>query len=193
MLDLPLKKNGNTLGIDQGYKKLLSCSNGKIIGQDMESIYKKISNKKQGSKAFKRLLVHRTNEINKHCNSLDLQITKEIVIEDLKNLKHKSKLSTKFMNKMQRWSYPQVISKLESLCQLNGILLTKVDPAYTSQTCSDCGNVDKKNRNGEDFNCQQCGMKIDADLNAAINISRMGVYNPHNPKNNNFIDFQRNY
>lgn len=140
--DLPKVANGSVLGIDQGYKKLLSCSDGQILGQEMEKIYKRIANKKQGSKAFKRLLKHRTNEINRICNSLNLYNVKELVLEDLKNLKFKSKLSTKFMNKMQRWAYPQVLSKLGSLAELNGIHFTKVNPAYTSQTCSNCGCVD---------------------------------------------------
>jgi putative transposase len=149
----------------------------------MESLYKRISNKKQNSKAFKRLLIHRTNEINRICNKLDLYNVKELVLEDLKNLKHKSKLSTKFMNKMQRWSYPQVISKLGSLSEMNGIHFTKVNPAYTSQTCSKCGCVDKDSRQGESFKCLHCGNKIDADLNASINIARMGNYSFHSPIN----------
>jgi transposase len=87
------------------------------------------------------------------------------------------------MNKMQYWSYCKTIGKIERLCEENGVLLTKVNPAYTSQTCSNCGCVDKKSRNGENYICQHCGYEIDADLNASINISRMGVYNPHNPIN----------
>ena len=97
-----LKSQGKVLGIDQGYKKLLSCSDGTCLGSEMESIYKFIANKKQGSKAFKRALVYRTNETNRICNSLNLNDVKELVVEDLKNLKHKTKLSTNFMNKMQR-------------------------------------------------------------------------------------------
>lgn len=179
--DLPKVANGQVLGIDQGYKKLLSCSDGQILGQEMENLYKKISNKKQGSKAFKRLLVHRNNEINRICNSLDLYNVKELVLEDLKNLKHRTKLSTKFMNKMQRWTYPQVLSKLGSLAEMNGIHLTKVNPAYTSQTCSNCGCVDSESRQDESFKCLHCGFEIDADLNASINIARMGDYNLHRP------------
>jgi IS605 OrfB family transposase len=42
------------------------------------------------------------------------------------------------MNKVQRWSYPKTKRKLERLCEENGVLLTKVNPAYTSQKCSLC-------------------------------------------------------
>ena len=49
--------------------------------------------------------------------------------------------------------------------------LRKVDPAYTSQTCSRCGHVDKSNRPSQAvFACGACGFRANADHNAAINI-----------------------
>jgi putative transposase len=54
-----------------------------------------------------------------------------------------------------------------------GGYLCKVDPAYTSQTCSDCGTVDRQSRESQAaFVCQHCGFRAHADLNAAINILR---------------------
>ena len=45
--------------------------------------------------------------------------------------------------------------------------------AYTSQTCSRCGNIDKENRQTQEtFVCTKCGFKLNADHNAAINIAR---------------------
>lgn len=50
-----------------------------------------------------------------------------------------------------------------------------VDPAYTSQTCSCCGVVDKGSRASQSmFLCRSCGFVIHADLNAAVNILRAG-------------------
>lgn len=71
---------------------------------------------------------------------------------------------------------------MERLCEENGIHLTKVKPAYTSQTCSNCGCVDKNSRKGEMFQCQHCGYANDADVNAAVNILRTGVYSLCSPK-----------
>ena len=173
-----IKTSGTSLGIDQGYKKLLTCSDGTIHGQEMFDLYQKISIKKQGSKNFKQLLQHRDNEINRICNNLDLTQVNQLVIEDLKDVKHKSKLSNKTMNKVQRWSYKKTIDKLERLCEENGVLIIKVNPAYTSQTCSQCGSIHKENRNGEDFLCVDCGYKTDADYNASINILHRGIYSP---------------
>lgn len=54
--------------------------------------------------------------------------------------------------------------------------LRKVNPAYTSQTCSCCGTVDKASReNQATFHCGHCGHLINADINAARNILRAGA------------------
>ena len=62
-------------------------------------------------------------------------------------------------------------------CQVtdNRDLIT-VNPAYTSQQCSHCGHVDKHNRESQAvFVCQSCGMRMNADVNAAINIRARGI------------------
>ena len=62
-------------------------------------------------------------------------------------------------------------------CQMtdNRDLIT-VNPAYTSQQCSYCGHVDKHNRESQAvFVCQSCGMHMNADVNAAINIRKRGI------------------
>ena len=122
------------------------------------------------------MLTYRDHQINEVINSIDLSNIKELKIEDLKNVKHKSKFSRKFNNKLQRWVYSKVISKLERLCEENSVLLTKVNPAYTSQTCSHCGTRDKKARKGETYSCKVCGLLIDADYNASINILHREEY-----------------
>ena len=173
----PLPKDkGTSLGIDIGYKKLIVTSNNEVLGKELEQVYNRIANKQQGSKNFKQLLTYRDHQINEIINNLDLSNIKELKIEDLKNVKHKSKFSRKFNNKLQRWVYSKVISKLERLCEENSVLLTKVNPAYTSQTCSNCGTKDKKARKGETYSCKVCGLVIDADYNASINILHREAY-----------------
>lgn len=54
--------------------------------------------------------------------------------------------------------------------------LRLVDPAYTSQTCSCCGIIEKTNRKSQAvYECAECGLEINADTNAAINILRAGT------------------
>jgi transposase len=48
----------------------------------------------------------------------------------------------------------------------------KVNPAFTSQRCSACGQVDPKSRESQAvFRCTACGYVCHADVNAAINIA----------------------
>ncbi|TDO49838.1 transposase [Kribbella sp. VKM Ac-2527] len=48
----------------------------------------------------------------------------------------------------------------------------KVNPAYTSQTCSVCGHCAPGNReNQAAFRCVACGHQANADVNAAVNIA----------------------
>ena len=62
-----------------------------------------------------------------------------------------------------------------------GKTLVKVNPAYTSQTCSNCGCVSPDNRKSQSrFECIECGHNENADVNAAKNIK--GRYAPLLPE-----------
>lgn len=173
------ENNENQVGIDIGYKKLIVSSSGNIYGKEMLDLYDKISKKKQGSKSFKKSLKFRDNQINKFINEfISDESPSSLIIEDLKNVKHKSKLNHKIMNKVQHWTYSKVINKLENITDERGISLVKVSPTYTSQQCSNCGSIHKESRQGEIYKCVVCGTVIDADFNASINILHRGAYNP---------------
>jgi putative transposase len=66
-----------------------------------------------------------------------------------------------------------------------GGTLIKVPPAYTSQTCAECGVVDARSRKSQAiFECVACGHTDNADVNAAREILRrstalMGVEGVH--------------
>lgn len=88
------------------------------------------------------------------------------------------KINTKFMNKLQRWNYSKVINNIKNKSEERGINLVEVPPAYTSQTCSNCGAIHRESRLGELYRCVTCGFEIDADYNASMNILHRGVYSP---------------
>ena len=55
-----------------------------------------------------------------------------------------------------------------------------VNPAYTSQTCAECGHAAKANRVSQaEFQCVECGHRDNADVNAARNIRRQGLARLH--------------
>ena len=55
-----------------------------------------------------------------------------------------------------------------------GSVVEPVDPAYTSQDCSKCGHRLKKVLSDRRHKCPFCGLDMDRDHNAAINILRLG-------------------
>ena len=115
--------------------------------------------------------------INKSCKEIDLNNISTLYVEDLKNVKKdsKGKIRKQFNNKLQRWNYSKVLNKLAMLCEENGIEFVKVNSKYTSQRCSNCGVICKSNRNGEIYKCT-CGIELDADYNASLNILHLGEY-----------------
>jgi putative transposase len=91
------------------------------------------------------------------------------VDEPGRNVRQKAGLNRSILN--QGWgSFATILGyKLE---ERGGHLVT-VDPAYTSQSCSECGTVDRRSRESQAvFACRHCGFRTHADHNAAINILR---------------------
>ena len=70
--------------------------------------------------------------------------------------------------------YLQLRQAIESRCCLLGIPVEFVNPAYTSQKCSMCGEIGI--RNGHKFECLACGHVDHADTNAARNLQNMSSF-----------------
>lgn len=110
------------------------------------------------------------------------QISKS-VIEFAKKHKcgtiHMEKLQSEWMNSkiLGSWGYYQLQTMIEYKAKREGITVKYIDPAYTSQTCSRCGNVDKENRKDQEhFKCTKCSFELNADHNASINIARSNKF-----------------
>ena len=118
-----------------------------IGGKELREIYNRLSKKKRDSKNYKQLLKFKHDKINEVVNRfINFYKDTDFVCENLRNVKHASKLYKSLNNKLQYWSYRQVLDKLNQLSEIEGFKLTKIDPAYTSQTCSKCGTILKNNR-----------------------------------------------
>lgn len=66
--------------------------------------------------------------------------------------------------------------KLKWKCKKNGSYFIKIDPNFTSKTCSNCGYIfEELTLKDRIFNCPCCGQSIDRDVNATINIKNRGV------------------
>jgi putative transposase len=66
------------------------------------------------------------------------------------------------------------VNAARSKAEEAGSKVVLVNPKYTSQTCSRCGLIVKKELSERIHSCE-CGLVMDRDLNASINILRLGL------------------
>ncbi|QUH18661.1 RNA-guided endonuclease InsQ/TnpB family protein [Alkaliphilus sp. B6464] len=93
-----------------------------------------------------------------------------VVIEDI-NVKGimKNKHLSKAIAKQGFYEFRRI---LEYKCKFNGIELVVADRFYpSSKTCSKCGNINKSLKLSDRVYKCECGLSIDRDLNASINLS----------------------
>ena len=94
-----------------------------------------------------------------------------IALEDLKDIRSRSRFRKPQRAKMTGWAFDQLRHFVEYKAQLAGVPVVLVDPRNTSKGCSQCGHVAKANRPSQArFSCKQCGYTTHADFNASINI-----------------------
>ena len=73
-------------------------------------------------------------------------------------------------------SWSAFFAQLSSKAEEAGRAFVKVNPAYTSQTCSRCGHRQKMPLSERMYHCPCCLLSIDRDLNAALNICAVGLH-----------------
>ena len=109
---------------------------------------------------------------------------KYIIMEDLSDYKE-DVMQHKFC--LGRWCYYQLQQFIEYKARLKGIIVLYVKAAYTSQTCHCCGYIDSGNRPKDErgqsyFKCLNCGTEMNADFNAAKNLTVSTDYTDKNGK-----------
>ena len=99
---------------------------------------------------------------------------KAIAIEDLKGIRSSTnkRLRRSQRGLHNRWSFYQLQQFVSYKAQREGIPVYVVPSPYTSQTCSYCKKIGR--RNGEQFSCETCGIQH-VDTNAAKNIRALGL------------------
>ncbi|MDU1915348.1 MAG: transposase, partial [Clostridium perfringens] len=122
-----------------------------------------------------RLTNIRTDYINKTVSSIIKQKPSYITIEDLavSNLMKNKHLSKAIASQ----KFFEFKTKLISKCKQNNIELRIVDRFYpSSKTCSQCGEIKKDLKLSDRVYKCSCGLVIDRDLNASINLKNAKEY-----------------
>lgn len=192
ILDEPLKDTKDVIGIDMGIKNLATCSTGdNFTGEHVQSVcnrYQALRTvlQSKGSRSAKRHLKKmsgrekRFQKNTNHCISnqiikLAQEANSAIALEDLTNIRKTAKHKKAYRGIFHRWAFYQLREFISYKAQRVGVPVLIVNPAYTSQVCSVCGNLGV--RSGQSFHCLACSFQADSDFNAAINISKIAVVN----------------
>jgi putative transposase len=104
---------------------------------------------------------------------------KALALEDLSGIRERVTVRHEQRYERHSWAFYQLRQFVAYKAAWAGVPLHLVDPRNTSRTCSACGHCEKANRKSQDsFLCQRCGFALNADYNAAINISRKAPKEP---------------
>ena len=95
----------------------------------------------------------------------------KVVIETL-DMKEMSK-NKRISNKIQISSFRKFIDKLKNITHKENITIIEANKYFpSSKKCSKCGNIKKELKLRERiYKCNKCGLVIDRDVNAAINLA----------------------
>lgn len=127
-------------------------------------------------KIYQRLTNIRTDYINKCVSEIVGQKPSSITIEDL-NVK--GMMKNRHLSKaVAQQKFYEFKVKLVNKCKQNDIELRVVDRWYpSSKLCSSCGNFKKDLKlSDRNYICNECGLVIDRDFNASINLKNAKTY-----------------
>jgi len=189
-----LPATGRVVGIDVGINSLIATSDGELVenpkwyrdGQvKLRILQRTVSRRKKGGsnrkKAVHALQVHHEHIANQRKDFLkklanELVVNNDLIaIEDLQitNMVKNHNLSKSILD--GGWGY--FAKRLSDKAAEAGREVVRVNPAYTSKTCSGCGAI------FEDLDLSvrwvecECGVSMNRDVNASINILKRALQN----------------
>jgi len=180
------------LGVDLGITHALTTSEG--ITFDYPRYYaqaekknraanKSLSRKIKGSKTRRKTKVKLaqisrrvTNLREEFCHQVSRKLVDSSDLIVFENLNIAGMMKNHHLAKhIQDVSWGKLIQYTQSKAERAGKSVVLVDPRYTSQNCSKCGQIVPKELSERVHSCHHCGLILDRDHNAALNILTLGL------------------
>ena len=194
-IDLGVKDLAVINVLDKPIRNINKSKRVKKLKNRLRRLQRQVSRKYEFNKEGKRFvktnniiklekqikLLHRklSNIRNNHIHQTTNKIIKlkpyRVVMEDL-NVSGMMK-NRHLAKAIQEQCFYEFIRQMKYKCEFNGIEFIQVDRFYpSSKTCSCCGSI-KKNLKLKDrvYKCDNCGLEIDRDKNASINLGNYGL------------------
>jgi len=188
----PVQQNDGEIGIDVGLESFATLSNGEKIENprffrtDEKALAKaqrKLSKAEKGTperKKARKIVAHVHERIANRRLNFAHQTSRKvvnrfgtIVFEDL-NITNMQK-NHHLAKSIADVAWNMFITITESKAEDAGSRVILVNPRNTSQICSRCGMIVAKTLSDRVHSCPHCGLVMDRDQNAAINIMRLGL------------------
>jgi putative transposase len=198
---VPAPGNSQAVGIDRGVAVSAALSTGELLhapgltvreGRRLRRLQRKLARAKRGSKgrgrvkhAIARLRARETDRRKDWAEKASTDIARRFAVIRVENLQitnmtrsakgtrgdpgRNVRQKTGLNRGILRSGWGLLVRRLEEKAPGR---VEKVSPAFTSQRCSACGQVDRDSRQSQAvFRCTACGFAGHADVNAAINIA----------------------
>ena len=123
---------------------------------------------KKSRELKRRTKITIANQINRAINELIKKREPKVIVTEKLDFRGKAP-SKAISRRVSYWRRSTLKERFEFKASAAGCRREQVNPAYTSQTCPECGYLEKANRKGDEFQCQKCGHRGDADQIAAQN------------------------
>jgi len=192
LLEQPVEKSTNPpVGVDMGITHALALSDGAIFDspkylqaslKKLRVLQRSIARKKKGGKNRRkavmkvtRLHEHIANQRSDwwHKTTHQLVNTHGVIVVE--------KLSLKFIlqnGHLSRSAHDVGLGMFRTLLDYKaveaGVEIVTVNPRNTSQVCSGCGSIVQKSLSVRIHSCPDCGLILDRDINAALNVLELG-------------------
>lgn len=180
------------IGVDVGLKSLVALSTGDTIEypryyiqaeERLAAAQRNLSRKKKGSanrRKAKARAAKLHQKIQNHRDEFLHQVSRMIVDSaDLivfENLNISGMLKNHHLAKhIQDHAWGKLIQFTQSKAAKAGKVVELVDARYTSQKCSQCGIMVPKTLADRTHFCPNCGLEMDRDINASVNIRTLGL------------------
>jgi len=192
MEDVPQVEPKVAIGIDVGLKNVVTLSDGTAIQypryyvqseKKLSVAQRNLSRKKKGSanrRKAKAKVAKLHQKIQHHRDEFLHQVSRKLVDSaDLivfENLNISGMLKNHHLAKhIQDHAWGKLIQFTQSKAAKAGKVVELVDARYTSQKCSKCGILVPKTLADRVHHCPKCGLEMDRDLNASLNIRTLGL------------------
>lgn len=182
------EKKVSVTGIDLGLKEFATLSDGRKF-EGPKSTYKYAEKLAKAQKANKKKLVFKIHDKIKNTrkdfhHKLSTSLVKEFGSIFVGNVNSSSLAKTKMAKSVLDAGWASFRRMLAYKSVMNGVRYVEVNEAFSTQTCSTCGNLPESRPKGiaslgiREWICGDCGAIHDRDVNAAKNILRYGQVSP---------------